>query len=86
MYLLLSLAKNNWQGGASLGFVKKQCGDPKSQLTNATATVWKSHIYVVQGLNTAEERPRFVFGIPAAPSTRDSFRPTTPFATRRYTY
>ena len=34
-----SLAKNNWQGGTSLGFVKKQFDDPKSQLTNATATV-----------------------------------------------
>ena len=51
-----SPAKNNWQGGASLGFVEKQFDDPKSSLTNATATVWKSHIYVLHGLKTAEER------------------------------
>jgi len=51
-----SPAKNNWQGGASLGFVKTQFDDPKSQLTNATATVWKSHIYVLHGLKKAEKR------------------------------
>ena len=51
-----SPAKNNWQGGVSLGFVKKQFDDPKSQLTNATATVWKSHIYVLHGLKIAEKR------------------------------
>ena len=71
--------KNNWQGGASLGFVKKQFDDPKSQLTNATAAVWKSHIYVLHGLKKAEKRSSqevresqsnssdggFAFGVPA---------------------
>jgi len=51
-----SPAKNNWQGGASLGFVKKQFDDPNSQLTNATATVWKSHIYVLHGLKKSGKR------------------------------
>jgi len=51
-----SPAKNNWQGGASLGFVKKQFDDPNSQLTNAAATVWKSHIYVLHGLKKYEKR------------------------------
>jgi len=41
-----SPAKNNWQGGASLGFLKKEFDDPNSRLTNATATVWKSYIYI----------------------------------------
>ena len=48
--------KNNWQGGASLGFVKKQFDDPNNRLTNATAAVWKSHIYVLHGLKKAEKR------------------------------
>ena len=69
-----SSAKNNWQGGASLGFVKKQFDDPNSQLTNATATVWKSNIYVLHGLKTAEERPLFGVKVSAAPSTRSSLR------------
>ena len=51
-----SPAKNNWQGGASLGFVKKHVNDPKNKLTNATATVWNSHLYVLHDLKTAEER------------------------------
>ena len=70
-------AKNNWQGGASLGFVKKQFDDPNSQLTNATATVWKSHIYVLHGLKTAEEKPLFGFKVSAAPSSRGSLRSVT---------
>ena len=48
--------KNNWQGGASLDFVKKQFDDPNYRLTNATAAVWKSHIYVLHGLKKAEMR------------------------------
>ena len=47
--------KNNWQGGASLDFVKKQFDDPNYRLTNATAAVWKSHIYVLHGLKKAEK-------------------------------
>ena len=47
--------KNNWQGGASLGFVKKQFDDPNNRLTNATAAVWKSHIYVLHGLKKVRE-------------------------------
>lgn len=73
-----SLAKNNWQGGASLGFVKKQFGDPKTQLTNATATVWKSHVYVLHGLKTAEEKPCLVSKVPAAPSTLGSLGKAAP--------
>ena len=48
--------KNNWQGGASLDFVKKQFDNPNNRLTNATAAVWKSHIYVLHGLKKAETR------------------------------
>ena len=48
--------RNNWQGGASLGFVKKQFDDPNNRLTHATAAVWKSHIYVLHGLKKAEKR------------------------------
>ena len=51
-----STPRNNWQGGASLGFVKKQFDDPNNRLTNATAAVWKSHIYVLHGLKKAEKR------------------------------
>ena len=69
-----SPAKNNWQGGASLGFVKKQFDDPNTQLTNASATVWKSHIYVLHGLKTAVG----FGGLPAAP-----FAPSTPGSLRR---
>ena len=47
--------KNNWQGGASLDFVKKQFNDPNNRLTNATAAVWKSHVYVLHGLKKAEK-------------------------------
>jgi len=53
-----SPAKKNWQGGASLGFVKKQFDDPNNRLTNATAVVWNSHIYVLHGLKKAEKRSR----------------------------
>ena len=64
-----SPAKNNWQGGASLGFVKKQFEeDPNIRLTNATAAVWESHIFVLHGLKKAENR----IG-PSNPSTRSSF-------------
>lgn len=75
-----SLAKNNWQGGASLAFVKKQFDDPKSQLTNATATVWKSHIYVLHGLKTAQERPCFGFKVAAAPTSCGSLGTAPSFA------
>lgn len=51
-----SPAKNNWQGGANLSFVEKQFNNSNSQLTNAAAAVWKSHIYVLHGVKTAEER------------------------------
>ena len=51
-----SSAKNNWQSGASLGFIKKQFDDPNNRLTNATAAVWKSHIYLLHGLKKAETR------------------------------
>ena len=77
-----SPAKNNWQCGASLGFVKKQFDDPNNQLTNATATVWKSHVYVLHGLKTAVG----FGGIPAAsngPSTPGSLRRTASPASRR---
>ena len=76
--------KNNWQGGACLGFVRKQFDDPKKQLTNATAAVWNSHIYILHGLKTAEERPCFAFGAPSVSSAasthgssqRDSSQPS----------
>jgi len=64
-----SPAKNNWQGGASLDFVKKQFDDPKNKLTNATATVWNSHLYVLHDLKTAEERVGFSFGRMSSTST-----------------
>lgn len=51
-----SPAKKKWQGGARLGFVKKQFDDPNNRLTNATAVVWNSHIYVLHGLKKAEKR------------------------------
>ena len=51
-----SPAKNNWQGGASSGFVKKQFDDPNNRLTNATAAVWKSLVYVLHGLKKSEKR------------------------------
>ena len=76
-----SLAKNNWQGGASLGFVKKHFDDPKSQLTNATTTVWKSHIYVLHGLKTAKEIPCLVTKAQAAPSTRSLGKVAAPPST-----
>ena len=49
-------SKNNWQGGANLSFVEKQLNNSNNRLTIAAATVWKSHIYVVHGVKTAEER------------------------------
>ena len=58
-----SPARNNWQGGASLGFVKKQFDDPSKRLTNAAAAVCKSHIYVLHGLKRATT------GFSVAPST-----------------
>lgn len=64
-----SPATNNWEGGASLGFVKKQFHGPNNQLANAIARAW-SHIYVFHGIKTAKERLCCVFGIPADPSTR----------------
>ena len=51
-----SPSKNNWQGGANLSFVEKQLNNSNNRLTNAAATVWKSDIYVVHGVKTADER------------------------------
>jgi len=68
-----SPAKKNWQGGASLGFVMEQFDDPNNRLTNATAAIWNSHIYVLHGVKKAENRniksnsSQFAFG--AQPST-----------------
>ena len=54
--LRYSPAKNNWQGGASLDFFRKQYDDPNNKLTKATAAVLKSHIYVLHGVKIAEEQ------------------------------
>ena len=51
-----SPSKNNWQSGANLSFVEKQLNNSNNRLTNTAATVCKSHIYVVHGVKTAEER------------------------------
>ena len=50
-----SPAENNWQGGANLS-LEEQLHNSNNRLTNATATVWKSNIYVLHGLKKAEER------------------------------
>ena len=61
-----TLADNKWQGGANLGF-SKFC-DTSSQLSDVTAAVWKSHIYVLHGHKTVEkkiiEQPSFGYGAP----------------------
>ena len=69
--------KNNWQGGASLGFVKKQFDDPNNRLTNATAAVWKSHIYVLHGVKKSESQSNSSADVAFGPS--NSQRPAVMF-------
>ena len=50
-----SPAENSWQGGANLS-LEEQLHNSNNRLTKATATVWKSHIYVLHGVKKAKER------------------------------